>query len=152
MWVIIRGTQEGHSQRYDDKNRSQSDARKRKWSKECRKSGKGKEADSPLKQPEGTQFCWYLDFSHLRPISDFWPPEICIVLSHLNMCMGAKLLQSCLTLCDPMGCSSPAPLSMRFSRREYWSGLPCPPPVDIPDPGISCISYVPCIGGWVLYH
>ena len=42
-----------------------------------------------------------------------------------------------------------APLSMEFSRQEYWSGLPCPPG-DLPDPGIvSCIS---CIGRQVLYH
>ena len=30
-----------------------------------------------------------------------------------------------------------APLSMAFSRQEYWSGLPFPPPEDIPDPGIE---------------
>ena len=30
-----------------------------------------------------------------------------------------------------------APLSMGFSRHEYWSGLPCPPPKDLPDPGIE---------------
>ena len=30
-----------------------------------------------------------------------------------------------------------APLSMAFSRQEYWSGLPCPPPADLPDPGIE---------------
>ena len=30
-----------------------------------------------------------------------------------------------------------APLSMGFSRKEYWSGLPCPPPGDLPDPGIE---------------
>ena len=29
-----------------------------------------------------------------------------------------------------------ASLSMEFSRQEYWSGLPCPPPGDLPDPGI----------------
>ena len=29
------------------------------------------------------------------------------------------------------------PLSMGFSRQEYWSGLPFPPPVDLPDPGIE---------------
>ena len=28
-------------------------------------------------------------------------------------------------------------LSMRFSRQEYWSGLPCPPPGDPPNPGIK---------------
>ena len=30
-----------------------------------------------------------------------------------------------------------APLSMGFSRQEYWSGLPCPPPGDLLDPGIK---------------
>ena len=30
-----------------------------------------------------------------------------------------------------------APLSMGFSRKEYWSGLPCPPPGDLPNPGIE---------------
>ena len=29
------------------------------------------------------------------------------------------------------------PLSMGFSRQEYWSGLPCCPPGDLPDPGIE---------------
>ena len=30
-----------------------------------------------------------------------------------------------------------APLSVGFSRQEYWSGLPFPPPGDLPDPGIQ---------------
>ena len=30
-----------------------------------------------------------------------------------------------------------APLSMGLSRQEYWSGLPCPPPGDLPNPGIK---------------
>ena len=30
-----------------------------------------------------------------------------------------------------------APLSMGFSRQEYWSGLPFPPPGDLPNPGIE---------------
>ena len=34
----------------------------------------------------------------------------------------------------------PAPLSMRFSRHGYWSGLPCPPQGDLPDPGIKPFS------------
>ena len=49
--------------------------------------------------------------------------------------MHAKSLQLCPTLYDPMVCSPQAPLSMGLSRREYWSGLPCPPPGDLPDPG-----------------
>ena len=35
---------------------------------------------------------------------------------------------------------SQAPLSMGFSRQEYWSGLPCRPPGDLPDPGIEPAS------------
>ena len=46
-----------------------------------------------------------------------------------------------------------APLSMGFSRQEHWSGLPSPPPGDLPDPGIEfAVSYVPCIDRRVLYH
>ena len=33
-----------------------------------------------------------------------------------------------------------APLSMGFSRQEYWSGLPCSPPRDLPDPGMEPVS------------
>ena len=33
-----------------------------------------------------------------------------------------------------------APLSMGFSKQEYWSGLPCPPPRDLTDPGIEPVS------------
>ena len=51
------------------------------------------------------------------------------------VCMHAKSLQSCLTLCDPMDYSLQAPLSMGFSRQEHCSGLPCPSPGDLPDPG-----------------
>ena len=51
--------------------------------------------------------------------------------------MCAKPLQLCLTVSDLMDCSPPAPLSMGFPRQEYCSGLPCPPPGDLPDPGIK---------------
>ena len=41
-----------------------------------------------------------------------------------------------------------APLSMGFPRQEYWSGLPCPPPGDLPDPGIKPASLVsPALAG-----
>ena len=44
--------------------------------------------------------------------------------------------QSCPTLCNPMDCvAHQAPLSMGFFRQEYWSGLPYPPPGDLPNPG-----------------
>ena len=55
---------------------------------------------------------------------------------HSSFCFqlpSIKVTQSCPTLCDPMDCS----LSMGFSRQEYWSGLPLPPPGDLPGPGIE---------------
>ena len=36
------------------------------------------------------------------------------------------------------------PLSIEFSRQEYWSGLSCPPPGDLPDPGIKPRSLMSC--------
>ena len=49
----------------------------------------------------------------------------------------ALAAQSCPTFCNPMDCSRQAPLSMGVSRQEHWSGSPCPPPGDLPDPGIE---------------
>ena len=43
----------------------------------------------------------------------------------------------CPTLCDPWIVARQAPLSMGFSRQEYWSCLPFPPPRDLPKPGIK---------------
>ena len=46
-----------------------------------------------------------------------------------------------------------APLSMGFSRQEYWSGLPCPPPGESSWPrDWSHISYLPFVNRWILYH
>ena len=38
---------------------------------------------------------------------------------------------------QPRAVAHQAPLSMGFSRQECWSGLPFPPPGDLPDPGIE---------------
>ena len=43
----------------------------------------------------------------------------------------------CLTPVTPWTVARQAPLSMEFSRQEYWSGLPCLPPGDLPNPGIE---------------
>ena len=41
-----------------------------------------------------------------------------------------------------------APLSIGFSRQEHWSELPCPPPGDLPDPGIEPVSLMsPTLAG-----
>ena len=52
----------------------------------------------------------------------------------------AKLL-SCVPLCVTLWTAAcQVPLSMGFSRQEYWSGLPCPLSGDLPDPGPETVS------------
>ena len=55
------------------------------------------------------------------------------------MCVRA---QSCPTLCDPWTVACQAPMSMRFSRQENWSGLLFPSSGDLLDPGIKPRSIV----------
>ena len=51
----------------------------------------------------------------------------------------------------PRAVARQAPLSMGFSRQEHWSGSPCPPPGDLPDPGMTPVSLVsaPLAGGFL---
>ena len=50
-----------------------------------------------------------------------------------------KSFQSCLTLTLwTVACQAPLPTG--FSREEYWNGLPCTSPADLPDPGIEPTS------------
>ena len=51
--------------------------------------------------------------------------------------MTSKVAQSCATLCHPWTGAYEAPLSMGFSRQEYWSGLLFPSLGDLLDPGIE---------------
>ena len=48
-----------------------------------------------------------------------------------------KLLSHVHLFATPWTVAYKAPLSMEFSRQEYWSGLPFPSPGDLPDPGIK---------------
>ena len=50
---------------------------------------------------------------------------------------GGLVAKLCLTLATPWTVACQAPLSMGFSRQEYWSGLPFLSPGDLPDPGIE---------------
>ncbi len=61
------------------------------------------------------------------------------VLSHFSY------VHLCVT---PWTVACQAPLSMEFSRQEYWSGLSCPSPGDLPDPGIEPTSLMsPALAG-----
>ena len=59
---------------------------------------------------------------------------------NMHACMHTESLQSCPTL--------QAPLSMGFSRQDYWRGLPCLPPGDLSNPGIKPLSLMsPALAG-----
>ena len=59
--------------------------------------------------------------------------ELC---THVHACMLSHF--SCVRLFETLWTvASQAPLSIGFSRQEYWSRLPCPPPADLPDPRIE---------------
>ena len=64
---------------------------------------------------------------------------VAISFSIIHLCAVLCLVsQSCPTLCDPIGYSPPSSSVHGDSpRQEYWSGLPCPLPEDLPNPGIS---------------
>ena len=65
--------------------------------------------------------------------------------------IAVLVAQSCLTLCDPMECSPPgSPMSMGFSRQEYWSGLPFPSPRNLPNSGVKPRS--PTLKADFFYH
>ena len=59
----------------------------------------------------------------------------------IYMCMFSRF--RCVHLFETLWTSAhQAPLSMGFSRQEYWSRLPCPSPGDLPDPGIKPASFM----------
>ena len=60
------------------------------------------------------------------------------MISHTPTDFGGGLVAKlCPTLGIPWTVARQSPLSMGFSKQEYWSGLPFPSPGDLPDPGIE---------------
>ena len=86
----------------------------------------------------------------------YWGP--CCLLTRVGCTQGSKLYSLCMHACmlSLFSCvrlsaalwtvDHQVPLPMGFSRQEYWSMLPRPPPGDVPNPGdwthISCISCI----------
>ena len=66
--------------------------------------------------------------------------------------MTCLLAQLCLTLVTPWTVARQAPLSMGFSRQEYWSGLPFSTLGDLPDPGIHLASPASAGGFFTTTH
>ena len=55
----------------------------------------------------------------------------------MNVCLVTSVVSDSATLWIA---ARQTPLSMGFCRQEYCSGLPCPPPGDLPSPGIKSVS------------
>ena len=73
---------------------------------------------------------------HVLPLLSILPPqksESYIAIDYSLICMHGMLLSHVSLFCGPLDCSLPGS-SVEFSREEYWSGLPFPPPGDLPDP------------------
>ena len=78
--------------------------------------------------------------------------ETCCSFSVYNLvqgaCVYAKLLQSCLTLGNPMNCSPPGSSVHGILQAKIWSRLPCPPSGDLLNPGIEPMSLMtPVLAG-----
>ena len=77
-----------------------------------------------------------------------------MVKHRVSMCARAKSLQLCPTLCNPMDYSSPGSSVHGILQAKIRSGLLCPPPGDLPDPGTEPASLMSPVlaGGFFFYH
>ena len=60
-----------------------------------------------------------------------------LALLHRHAVLCASLFTHVWLFATPRTVTLQAPLSIGILRQEYWSGLPCPPPENLPDPGIE---------------
>ena len=74
--------------------------------------------------------------------------KLCKTLT-LFVCVLSRLSRVWLFV-TPCAVARQAPLFMGLSRQEYWSGLPCPPPGDLPKPGIKPTSLMSALTGGFL--
>ena len=104
-----------------------------------------------------------LSSGRMEPEVPAGPADICCTATEIKqnqlglICERALLLTLAGAVCvlsgvrlfaTPWTVAHQAPLSMKFSRQEYWSGLPFPPPGGLPDPGIEPASPVsPALAG-----
>ena len=74
-------------------------------------------------------------------------PALSCSVSLLDACVVGRFGRVQLSV-TPWTAAHQAPLSLGFSRQEYWSGLPCPPPGGLPDAGIEPSSLAsPALAG-----
>ena len=70
----------------------------------------------------------------------------------LCVCVHAQPLSHVQVFATPWTAARQAPLFTGFSRLEYWSGLPCPPLGDLPNPGIKPTSPALQVDSLLLSH
>ena len=60
----------------------------------------------------------------------------------MSICCCCSVASFVSNFVTPWTVARQAPLSVGFFRQDYWSGLPCPPPGDLPNPGTEPMSPV----------
>ena len=78
---------------------------------------------------------WHEDQGSTNWRDQAWEEGECMALIY-SVCVLSRFSRG-LLIATPWTVACQAPLSMGFPRQEYWSGLPCPPPGDLPYPGIE---------------
>ena len=82
------------------------------------------------------------------PIIKYWLYSSCCATYPYSLLLLLSCFSHVQLLVTAWTVAHQAPLSMGFSRHEYWSGLPCPPPGDLPDPGTEpTILMSPALAG-----
>ena len=76
-----------------------------------------------------------MNVNHLFYRTEPYLPSDLLFRSYAHM--HAQSLRHIRLFATPLTVAHQAPLSMEFSRQEYWNGLPFPTPGDLPDPGIE---------------
>ena len=90
-------------------------------------------------------------FLYLSGLGNVFPEYQDNLLHNHSACVQAQLFSCVRLFVTSWTGARQAPLSMEFSRQEYWGGLPFPPPGDLPDPGIESESLAsPALAGGFL--
>ena len=91
--------------------------------------------------PSQKHICFLLKKKNIRRAVS--APSGVLMCQSRNLCMCLLSHFSCVRLCATLWTAAcQAPLSMGFFWQEYQNGLLCPPPGDLPDPGIEPIFYI----------
>ena len=79
-------------------------------------------------------------FLYLSGLGNVFPEYQDNLLHNHSACVQAQLLSCVRLFVTSWTGARQAPLSMEFSRQEYWGGLPFPTPEDLPDSGTKPVS------------